>query len=50
VYDTFAFIARRGAPLSPATREFLAIAEEQLTALAKELRRNPPRRRKPGAA
>jgi DNA-binding transcriptional LysR family regulator len=50
VYDTFAFISRRGAPLSPATREFLAIAEEQLTALAKELRRNPPRRRKPGAA
>ena len=29
IYDTFAFITRRGAPLSPAAREFMALAEER---------------------
>jgi DNA-binding transcriptional LysR family regulator len=48
IFDTFAFVSRRGASLSPATRELLSIAEDRLTALAKELRRNPPRRRRPG--
>jgi hypothetical protein len=47
-YDTFAFIARTNAPLSPATREFLALARERLAALAQRLRTEPPRRRAPG--
>jgi DNA-binding transcriptional LysR family regulator len=34
LYETFAFIARRGTPLSPATRELIALAEQQLAALA----------------
>jgi DNA-binding transcriptional LysR family regulator len=33
VYETFAFISRRAAPLSPATRELIALAEQQLVAL-----------------
>ena len=48
LYDTFAFITRTGAPLSPATRELLAITEEHLRGLERRLRREPPRRRKPG--
>jgi DNA-binding transcriptional LysR family regulator len=48
IYDTFAFIARTNAPLSPASREFLALARERLSALAKELQTDPPRRRAPG--
>jgi len=47
-YDTFAFIARTNAPLSPASREFLALARERLAALAQRLRTEPPRRRAPG--
>jgi len=47
-YDTFAFIARRGAVLSPASREFLRLARERMTALALELQSRPPRRRAPG--
>src|SRR3954471_21724738 len=47
VYDTFAFVWRRGAPLSPATRAFVALAEERLGALARELERKPPRWRLP---
>ena len=31
--ETFAFISRRGAPLSPASRELIALAEQQLGAL-----------------
>jgi DNA-binding transcriptional LysR family regulator len=31
LYDTFAFIARRGAPVSPAARAFLELAERRLT-------------------
>jgi hypothetical protein len=48
IYDTFAFIARASAPLSPASREFLALARERLSALAKTLQTQPPRRRAPG--
>ena len=47
VYDTFAFVSRRGARLSPAAREFMTLAEERLQALAQELRTKPPRRRAP---
>jgi DNA-binding transcriptional LysR family regulator len=49
LYDTFAFISRRGAPLSPATREFLALAERRLSQHARLLDTRPPRRRRPGA-
>jgi DNA-binding transcriptional LysR family regulator len=49
IYDTFAFISRRGAQLSPASREFLRLAHERLTELAETLRTRPPRRRRPGA-
>jgi len=47
IYETFAFIWRRGAQLSPATREFLTFAERRLEALAEVLRTQPPRRRTP---
>jgi DNA-binding transcriptional LysR family regulator len=49
IYDTFAFINRRGARLSPAAREFMTLAEERMTAMAEELKTKPPRRHKPGA-
>ena len=45
IYETFAFTWRRGAQLSPATREFLTFAERRLDALAEVLRTEPPRRR-----
>ncbi len=46
IYDNFAFIWRRGAPLSPATREFLRLAAERMAARASELDASgPPRRR-----
>jgi DNA-binding transcriptional LysR family regulator len=48
IYDTFAFIARTNAPLSPASREFLSLARERLADLAKVLQTDPPRRRAPG--
>jgi hypothetical protein len=48
IYDTFAFIARAHAPLSPASREFLSLARDRLSELAKALRTEPPRRRAPG--
>jgi DNA-binding transcriptional LysR family regulator len=48
LYDTFAFAWRRGAQLSPAGREFLALAEERLMARAETLGRDAPRRREPG--
>lgn len=47
VFDTFALISRRGARLSPAARELMALAEERLQAMALELRTKPPRRRRP---
>ena len=43
----FAFISRRGARLSPASREFLRLAQERLTALTETLETRPPRRRRP---
>jgi DNA-binding transcriptional LysR family regulator len=48
LYDTFAFINRRGARLSPAAREFMTLAEERMQAMADELKTTPPRRRTPG--
>ncbi|MDP9347372.1 MAG: LysR family transcriptional regulator [Actinomycetota bacterium] len=44
LWDTFAFVSRTGAVLSPASREFLGLARERLTALAGELRDHPQRR------
>ena len=49
IYDTFAFINRRGARLSPAAREFMALAEERMQAMAQDLKTTPPRRHRPGA-
>ena len=50
IYETFAFTWRRGAQLSPATREFMTFAERRLDAIAEELRTNPPRRRAPDSS
>src|SRR4051812_44137197 len=50
IYDEFAFIARRGARLSPASREFVRLARERLAALAETLETKPPRRRRPGGS
>jgi DNA-binding transcriptional LysR family regulator len=49
IYDQFAFIARRGARVSPASREFLRLAQERLATLAETLETKPPRRRRPGS-
>ena len=43
LYDTFAFITRRNAHLSPATRALIAIAERRIEQLAKRLADAPPR-------
>jgi hypothetical protein len=48
IYETFAFTWRRGAQLSPATREFMTFAERRLDALAERLQTQPPRRRAAG--
>jgi hypothetical protein len=37
LYETFAFITRRNAHLSPATRAFMEIAERRVQALQKRL-------------
>ena len=37
LHDTFAFITRRNAHLSPATREFIRLAERRVEALRREL-------------
>jgi len=50
IYDQFAFIARRGARLSPASREFVRLARERLSTLAETLESRPPRRRRPGGS
>jgi DNA-binding transcriptional LysR family regulator len=50
VYDQFAFISRRGARLSPASREFVRLAGERLDALAATLETRPQRRRRPGGS
>ena len=47
LYDTFAFVSRRGRRLSPASREFLRLAEARLSELAATLETRPPRRRRP---
>ena len=47
IYETFAFTWRRGAQLSPATREFMTFAERRLDTLAERLKTQPPRRRAP---
>jgi DNA-binding transcriptional LysR family regulator len=47
LYDTFAFAWRRGAQLSPAGREFLALAEDRLRSRTEALEREAPRRRAP---
>jgi DNA-binding transcriptional LysR family regulator len=49
LYDRYAFVWRRGGHPSPATREFLRLAEQRLAAQAQELETRPPRRRRPGA-
>jgi DNA-binding transcriptional LysR family regulator len=49
IYDEFAFIARRGARLSPASREFARLAQDRLATLAETLETRPPRRRRPGS-
>jgi DNA-binding transcriptional LysR family regulator len=41
LYDTFAFITRRNAHLSPATRSFMEIAEHRVRALGKRLAYDP---------
>ena len=50
LYDQFAFVSRRGTRLSPASREFVRLAHERLSALAETLETRPPRRRKPGGS
>ncbi len=47
IYETTAFIWRRGAQLSPATKEFMTFAERRLQTFAEALRTDPPRRRTP---
>jgi DNA-binding transcriptional LysR family regulator len=47
LYDTFAFAWRRGAQLSPAGREFLALAEDRLRSRTDALEREAPRRKAP---
>jgi DNA-binding transcriptional LysR family regulator len=47
LYDTFALVSRRGAVLSPASREFFALAEERLAAFGEVLRERSPRQRLP---
>jgi DNA-binding transcriptional LysR family regulator len=37
LYDTFAFITRRGAHLSPAARQFMQLAERRVQALARRI-------------
>lgn len=49
IYDHIAVVQRRGVRPSPASREFLSLAEAQVLALAAELETRPPRRRLPGA-
>jgi DNA-binding transcriptional LysR family regulator len=48
IYDTLAFITRRGAQLSPATREFMGLAERRLALHARALGQEPPRHRAAG--
>ncbi len=49
IYDTIALVSRDGGKLSPASREFLRLAEARLSEFAKALRTDIPRTRIPGA-
>jgi len=44
LYDDFAFVWRRGARLSPATRALMDLAEERLARFARRIERHPARR------
>ena len=44
LYETFAFITRRNAHLSPATRAFMGVAEKRVAALRRQARRGAGRR------
>ena len=44
LYETFAFITRRNAHLSPATREFIAVAKKRVAALRRRLETERDRR------
>ncbi len=44
IYDHFAFVWRRGARLSPATRAFVTAVQDRLEALGEQLERVPRRR------
>lgn len=48
LYDTLAFVSRRGAQLAPATRAFMAIVEERVAEVEERLKTTPPRHRRPG--
>ena len=41
LYDTFAFITRRNAQLTAATREFIALAEKRVSAMEREMDARP---------
>ena len=49
LYDTFAFVTRRNAHLSPATRAFMALAEEHIDKLARRLSAEEPPSARAGA-
>lgn len=44
VYDTYAFVNRRGARLSPASRAFMELCEQRMTEVERRLQRTPRRR------
>jgi hypothetical protein len=44
MYDNFAFVWRRGARLSPATRAFVAAVEQRFASLQERLEQVPRRR------
>lgn len=48
VYDTYAFVNRRGARLSPASRAFMELCEQRMVEVDRKLQRTP-RRREPAA-
>ncbi len=50
LYDTIALVSRDGGMLSPASREFLAMAQARLSRFARELADGPDRFHAPGAA
>lgn len=44
VYDTYAFVNRRGARLSPASRAFMELCEQRMAEVERKLQRTPRRR------